>query len=326
MPTRREFAEDPGAVRHPRLGHRLPHGELGDPPGGWPEPFRTKALDGPHAGSAPAGELTDEHRAASPASRPRAATLNRAAVPRPDQGVPPSPARRYGDVSVLPTVDYLYGLRQGDEHEVELEEGVRCSSGLEAIGEPDERGLRTVMATLNGQLRPISVRDRSVAADVAAAEKADPAKPGQVAAPFPGVVTLVVEEGDEVEAGDTVATIEAMKMEAAITAPVGGHRRAPRPRPAPSRSRAATWCWCSADGSPGFPGPSARADAEGDPVRPQAEDRPEGVAADGRPAGGADQAQARRRGHPSRRCRRGRAPRSGSGCRSRASAPRAGCR
>jgi pyruvate carboxylase len=66
------------------------------------------------------------------------------------------------------------------------------------------------------------VRDRSVSAEVAAAEKADPSKPGQVAAPFQGAVTLAVEEGDSVAVGDTVATIEAMKMEAAITAPVAG--------------------------------------------------------------------------------------------------------
>ena len=43
-----------------------------------------------------------------------------------------------------------------------------------------------------------------------------------MAAPFDGVVSVVVEPGDTVEAGATVATIEAMKMEAAITAPVGG--------------------------------------------------------------------------------------------------------
>ena len=66
------------------------------------------------------------------------------------------------------------------------------------------------------------MRDRSVASEVAAAEKADSSKPGQVAAPFQGVVTIAVAEGDQVAAGDTVATIEAMKMEAAITAPVAG--------------------------------------------------------------------------------------------------------
>jgi pyruvate carboxylase len=68
----------------------------------------------------------------------------------------------------------------------------------------------------------VNVRDKNVASEVAAAEKADTAQPGQVAAPFQGVVTIVVEKGQQVAAGDTVATIEAMKMEAAITAPVAG--------------------------------------------------------------------------------------------------------
>ncbi|MEV5299466.1 biotin/lipoyl-containing protein, partial [Amycolatopsis methanolica] len=114
------------------------------------------------------------------------------------------------------------GLRPGEEYAVDLEPGVRLLFELEAIGEADERGMRTVMATLNGQLRPIQVRDRSVAADLPAAEKADKSDPKQVAAPFAGVVTLSVAEGDEVAAGATVATIEAMKMEAAITASESG--------------------------------------------------------------------------------------------------------
>ena len=82
--------------------------------------------------------------------------------------------------------------------------------------------MRTVMGTVNGQLRPVQVRDRGVDAEVVAAEKADPGASGQVAAPFAGVVTVQVAEGDEVEAGATVATIEAMKMEAGITTPVAG--------------------------------------------------------------------------------------------------------
>ena len=94
--------------------------------------------------------------------------------------------------------------------------------GVEAIADADERGMRTVMCTLNGQLRPVSVRDRSVSADVQPAEKADRSDPGQVAAPFAGVVSLSVAEGDTVEAGAQLATIEAMKMEAAITAPRAG--------------------------------------------------------------------------------------------------------
>jgi pyruvate carboxylase len=94
--------------------------------------------------------------------------------------------------------------------------------GLEAIGEADDKGMRTVMATLNGQLRPVFVRDYSITVDTKTAEKADATKPGHVAAPFSGVVTLQVEVGATVVAGQSVASIEAMKMEAAITATVGG--------------------------------------------------------------------------------------------------------
>ena len=76
--------------------------------------------------------------------------------------------------------------------------------------------------TIDGQLRPVQVRDRTVSADVTSAERADPKAPGHVAAPYDGAVTVTVAEGDSVEAGQTVATIEAMKMEASITAPVSG--------------------------------------------------------------------------------------------------------
>ncbi len=123
---------------------------------------------------------------------------------------------------MLPTREFLYGLRSGVEHPVDLEPGVQLLVGIEAVSDPDERGMRTVMCSLNGQLRPVSVRDRSVDAQVKVAEKADRADPRQVAAPFAGVVTLQVKEGDTVEAGQPIATIEAMKMEAAITAPVAG--------------------------------------------------------------------------------------------------------
>ena len=78
---------------------------------------------------------------------------------------------------MLPTVDYLYGLRRGVEHVIDLQSGVQLYLGLEAIGEPDERGLRTVVTTLNGQLRPLQIRDRTVDVDVPVAERADPGNP-----------------------------------------------------------------------------------------------------------------------------------------------------
>ncbi|MCP2260923.1 pyruvate carboxylase [Streptoalloteichus tenebrarius] len=214
----KEFEAEPGRFDIPDSVVGFLHGELGDPPGGWPEPFRSRALAGR---SAPRRlvELTDEDRAGL--ADDRRATLNRLLFPGPAREFA-AHREAYGDTSVLRSKDFFYGLRPGEEYSVDLEPGVRLLIGLEAIGEADERGMRTVMATLNGQLRPIQVRDRSVATDVPVAEKADRTNPDHVAAPFAGVVTLSVAEGDQVETGQTIATIEAMKMEAAITAPKQG--------------------------------------------------------------------------------------------------------
>jgi len=105
---------------------------------------------------------------------------------------------------------------------VEIGRGVRLYLGLEAIGEPDAKGMRIVMATMNGQLRPVFVRDNSITDETKSAEKADSSQPGHVPAPFAGVVSLKVQVGAVVVAGEAVASIEAMKMEAAITAPISG--------------------------------------------------------------------------------------------------------
>jgi pyruvate carboxylase len=119
-------------------------------------------------------------------------------------------------------VPYLYGMRHGEEQVITLGRGITLIAKLQAISEPDAKGERTVMCLLNGQLRPLRVRDLSVTAEVEAAERADSSQPGQVAAPFAGAVSVTVAEGDVVAVGDQVATIEAMKMEAAINAPVAG--------------------------------------------------------------------------------------------------------
>jgi pyruvate carboxylase len=214
----KEFEENPRRFDVPDSVIGFLHGELGDPPGGWPEPFRSKALDG-RAAPKRVTELADEDREGLANDRRR--TLNRLLFPGPAKEFT-AHTEAFGDTSVLDTKDFLYGLRPDEEYAVDLEPGVRLLIGLEAIADADERGMRTVMATLNGQLRPIQVRDRSIEVDTPAAEKADRSNSNHVAAPFAGVVTLAVGEGDKVEAGQTVASIEAMKMEAAITAPKGG--------------------------------------------------------------------------------------------------------
>ena len=216
-----EFSADPARYDIPDSVIGFLRGELGEPAGGWPEPLRTKALQG-RAEPRPATELTVEDYAelAEPGPTRRAA-LNRLLFPGPTREFL-SHRGQFGDTSSLSANQFFYGLRRGEEHRVKLEKGVELLIGLEAISEPDDRGMRTVLCLLNGQLRPILVRDRSIDSAVPVAEKADRTNLDHVAAPFAGVVTIGVAVGEQVQAGQTVATIEAMKMEAAITTPKAG--------------------------------------------------------------------------------------------------------
>jgi pyruvate carboxylase len=214
----KDFEADPARFDIPDSVIGFLHGELGVPPGGWPEPLRSKALVGR---SEPRGiaELSTQDR--QDLKQNRARTLNRLLFAGPTAEFEEH-REHYGDTSVLPSKEFFYGLRAGEEHAVDLDPGVRLLIQLQAIGDVDERGMRTVMCALNGQLRPLQIRDRSVASKVPTAEKADRSKSDQVSAPFAGVVTLRVSVGDAVSAGQQVATIEAMKMEAGITAPQSG--------------------------------------------------------------------------------------------------------
>ncbi|GAB2893707.1 pyruvate carboxylase [Neomicrococcus lactis] len=216
-----EFEANPQAFDIPDSVIQFLSGELGDPPGGWPEPFRSKALEGrtikPHV-----EELSPEDSAAlNGDSETIRATLNRLLFPGPTRDYEKTVAD-FGDISVLHTRDYLYGLTKNREHVISLGKGIRLLATMQAISEPDEKGMRTVMLTLNGQMRQITVRDRSVESTVKSAEKADTNNKNHVAAPFAGAVTVTVAEGDVVAPGGTIATIEAMKMEAAITCSTGG--------------------------------------------------------------------------------------------------------
>ncbi|GAA4847442.1 pyruvate carboxylase [Pseudonocardia benzenivorans] len=213
-----DFESDPAKFDVPDSVIGFLRGELGDPPGGWPEPFRTRALEGRKPEHEPAELSIDDRRGLR---EDRRRTLNRLLFPGPTKEFE-THREDYGDTSVLSSKDYFYGLEPEVEHSAPIDRGVDLIIELEAISEPDERGIRTVLTTLNGQLRPVSVRDRSVATDVKAAEKAERGNDRHVAAPFAGVVTLQVGEGDQVDAGQTVATIEAMKMEASITAQKAG--------------------------------------------------------------------------------------------------------
>jgi pyruvate carboxylase len=214
-----EFAEDPGPYDLPDSVIGFLRGELGAPPGGWPEPFRSRVLT--RRKEKRTGERLSEEDRAALAGEDRRARLNRLMLPGP-AAEQAAAEERWGDVSVIPTRAFLYGLETGEELAVDLERGVRLYIQLEAITGADDRGIRTLMILLNGQPRPIDARDRSLEPEVPVREKADPGDNGHVPAPMTGVVTLAVEEGERVDAGQQIGTIEAMKMESAISAPADG--------------------------------------------------------------------------------------------------------
>lgn len=216
-----EFEADPGRFDIPDSVINFLAGELGTPPAGWPEPFRSKALKGRNVKLSDKELTAEDREGLAQPGRARRETLNRLLFPGPTKDYEAARSK-YGDLSVLHTRDFLYGLQQDFEHVISLGKGVRLLVTLQAISEPDEKGMRTVMVTLNGQLRLLEIRDTSVHTDAVETEKADSSDPGHVAAPFAGAVTVTVSEGDAVTAGQAIATIEAMKMEASITTPRAG--------------------------------------------------------------------------------------------------------
>ena len=219
-----EFEKDPASFDLPDSVIGFLAGELGVPAAGWPEPFRTKALAGKKLPSRQT-HLPEETKQllGDPQvdSQELRQVLNTLLFPGPTRDYEEA-VRQYGDLSVLPTAGFFYGLVPGDDVEVALGAGVSLYLALDAIGEADEGGFRSVFCRMNGQPRVVTVRDRSVKDTRARGERAQPDNPAHVAAPFAGAVSLTVGVGDAVEAGQTVATIEAMKMEAPITTSIAG--------------------------------------------------------------------------------------------------------
>ncbi len=131
--------------------------------------------------------------------------------------------RDHGDVSVLPTTAFLYGLRLGEEISVNIQEGKTLIIKLVTVGEPDKDGRRTVAFELNGITREAYITDKKVAPQAKVRPKADLADPTQVGAPIPGLVAaLSVTVGQKVAKGDKLLMMEAMKMQTTVTAPVDG--------------------------------------------------------------------------------------------------------
>lgn len=197
-------------------------GDLGQPPGGWPEALQRKALKGEDAFTArpgsllPDADLDAELRAITeklgrPVSKAEFASYLMYPKVFTDFALA---SETYGPVSSLPTPAYFYGLSVGEEILPEIETGKILVIQHQATSEPDEQALVKVFFELNGQPRMVKVPDRNRVASRAVSRKAETGQTDQIGAPMPGVISSVaVAPGQPVKAGDVLLSIEAMKME-----------------------------------------------------------------------------------------------------------------
>jgi pyruvate carboxylase len=206
-------------------------GSLGEPDGGWPEKMRQVVLRGGQTQPGRPGEhlqpvnldevaATLKEKLGQDVSR----TDLMSYLMYPEVFLAFEQARQsYSDLTVLPTVQFYYGMQKGDEITVELEPGKTLIVKFLTVGEPHPDGERTVFFELNGQPREVNVADKNLKVAAPHRPKADPSKPGHVGAPIPGAVTsIVVEPGAKVSKGDRLLVMEAMKMQTTVYAPVSG--------------------------------------------------------------------------------------------------------
>jgi len=200
-------------------------GDLGQPPGGWPEALQKKALGDEVPSTARPGSLLPpaDFAAARADAEKR---CGRALSDTEFMSFLMYPkvcadfigtSRKYGPVATLPTPVFFYGMAPGDEISVEIELGKALVIRLQAVTETDEEGQVRVFFELNGQSRVVRVPNRSAAATMPMRRKAEEGNEAHVAAPMPGAVsTIAVRAGQTVAAGDVLLTLEAMKMEMAL--------------------------------------------------------------------------------------------------------------
>lgn len=129
----------------------------------------------------------------------------------------------YGDISIIPTTSFFYGMKQGEEVFVELDKGKRLIVKLLFISTPNDEGICRASFELNGKVREVKVRDQSFKVDKKSHRKADATVEGEIGAPLQGRLSKVLaRKGDQVEENQPLFVIEAMKMETTISANKSG--------------------------------------------------------------------------------------------------------
>ena len=218
---------DPGRdVAFPESVISLFRGELGFPQDGFPAGLQAKVLKGESPlTDRPGATLPPVDLAAARASAEKAVGRKLSDTDLASSLMYPKVFRdyaehrsHYGDVSVLPTPAFFYGLTEGDEISVDLEAGKTLLIKLQGTTELPEEGAVKLFFELNGQPRTVKV-PKAGATPVAARPRAEDGNPDQIGAPMPGMISLVaVKAGQRVKKGDPLLAIEAMKMETQIRA------------------------------------------------------------------------------------------------------------
>ncbi|HBJ61565.1 MAG TPA: pyruvate carboxylase, partial [Opitutae bacterium] len=221
----------PSETGFPQSVIDLVSGNLGQPKGGWPKAVqkvilgKQKPLRGRPGASAPKVDLKKESLSLKKKLGSRYtdddlfSSLMYPQVYNEFQDF----KKKYGDVSVLPTTAYFHGLEPGEEISIRIEEGKTLFIKLLHVGDPDEKGIRSLTFELNGKARTTMVQDKSVKGDSKAREKADPSNSKHVAAPIPAMISSIATSvGKTVAKGDKIAVLEAMKMQTTLYASSDG--------------------------------------------------------------------------------------------------------
>jgi pyruvate carboxylase len=232
---------EPGSMPFPESVIDMMMGGLGWPDGGWPEPVSRVILGEQRHREARARYAAAKRKPGRETSAPINLTQTRADLAEKLRREPSEDdlyshlmypqvfadftkhQQAYGDVSVLPTPAFFYGLGVGEEISIRIEEGKILIVRLISISAPDKDARRTINYELNGIAREAFVLDKRIAPKTKARPKADLADPTQVAAPIPGLIAaLAVSIGGKVAKGDKLLMMEAMKMQNTVYAPCAG--------------------------------------------------------------------------------------------------------
>jgi pyruvate carboxylase len=229
--TRAQVQDPLTEIAFPESVVQFFHGDIGQPYGGFPQALQHKVLQGaaprklrPGAEMPPADleqlRLEASTRVAHAVTDQQFASYLMYPKVFSDYA---ADRRRYSDVAILPTSVFFYGMKPGQEISIDLERGKMLIVRYVTQSEPLEDGTRTVFFELNGQPRSIRVTDRGQKPKRPPPRKVDAGNLRHIGAPMPGTVaTIGVTVGQRVSRGDVVATLEAMKMEAAVRAEIDG--------------------------------------------------------------------------------------------------------